>query len=403
MATTTVILRKEVKADGTSPLAIRITQDRKSSYVYLDKSIKAEDWDSKARRVKKSHPNAARLNHFLVKKLAEASDMLLELEAQKNDVSAKAAREKLKPSSGDTFFAQAAFYIEQLKEAGKFNQSTADSPRIMRFKEFLKNEDIAFRDITVPLLQRFKTWLLATREIGERTAMNHLVVIRSIFSQAIKAGIVDPKYYPFGRGKITIKFPDSLKIGLSADEVKKLEDMELVPGSPEGHARNLWLFSFYFAGMRVSDILRLKWSDFQDARLHYSMGKNKKGGSLKVSEKVMHILEQYESLRTDENDFVFPELKAFKEVDQFNLQKQIANADRTLNKWLRRVAKKAGITKPVTMRIARHTFGNLSGDKIPVQMLQKLYRHSSITTTIGYQANFINKDADDALDAVISF
>ncbi|MDL5051485.1 site-specific integrase [Oscillatoria amoena NRMC-F 0135] len=403
MATTTVILRKEVKADGTSPLAIRITQDRKSSYVYLDKSIKAEDWDSKARRVKKSHPNAARLNHFLVKKLAEASDMLLELEAQKNDVSAKAAREKLKPSSSDTFFAQAAFYIEQLKEAGKFNQSTADGPRIMRFKEFLKNEDIAFRDITVPLLQRFKTWLLATREIGERTAMNHLVVIRSIFSQAIKAGIVDPKYYPFGRGKITIKFPDSLKIGLSADEVKKLEEMELVPGSPESHARNLWLFSFYFAGMRVSDILRLKWSDFQDARLHYSMGKNKKGGSLKVSEKVMHILEQYESLRTDENDFVFPELKAFKEVDQFHLQKQIANADRTLNKWLRRVAKKAGITKPVTMHIARHTFGNLSGDKIPVQMLQKLYRHSSITTTIGYQANFINKDADDALDAVISF
>lgn len=401
MATTTIILRKEVKADGTSPLAIRITQDRKSSYVYLDKSIKAEDWDSKTRRVKKSHPNAARLNHFLVKKLAEASDMLLELEAQKNDVSAKAAREKLKPSSGDTFFAQAAFYIEQLKEAGKFNQSTADSPRIMRFKEFLKNEDIAFRDITVPLLQRFKTWLLASRKIGERTAMNHLVVIRSVFSQAVKVGLVDMKYYPFGRGKITIKFPDSLKIGLSADEVRKLEDMELAPGSPENHARNLWLFSFYFAGMRVSDILRLKWSDFQDARLHYSMGKNKKGGSLKVSEKVLLILSQYEALRTNDDDFVFPELKAFKEVDQFHLQKQIANADRTLNKWLRRVAKKAGITKPVTMHIARHTFGNLSGDKIPVQMLQKLYRHSSITTTIGYQANFIHKDADDALDAVI--
>ena len=31
-------------------------------------------------------------------------------------------------------------------------------------------------------------------------------------------------------------------------------------------------------------------------------------------------------------------------------------------------------------------------------MLQKLYRHSDIKTTIGYQAN---KDADEALDAVI--
>jgi len=34
-------------------------------------------------------------------------------------------------------------------------------------------------------------------------------------------------------------------------------------------------------------------------------------------------------------------------------------------------------------------------------MLQKLYRHSDITTTINYQQAFINKDTDDALEAVI--
>ena len=55
------------------------------------------------------------------------------------------------------------------------------------------------------------------------------------------------------------------------------------------------------------------------------------------------------------------------------------------------------------MHIARHSFGNISGDKIPIQMLQKLYRHSSVTTTILYQSNFIQKDTDDALDKVINF
>ena len=77
---------------------------------------------------------------------------------------------------------------------------------------------------------------------------------------------------------------------------------------------------------------------------------------------------------------------------------------RTIDKCLQKhVAPKAGIDKNLTMHIARHTFGNISGDKIPIQMLQKLYRHSSITTTVGYQANFIHKDADDALDAVLAF
>jgi hypothetical protein len=36
-------------------------------------------------------------------------------------------------------------------------------------------------------------------------------------------------------------------------------------------------------------------------------------------------------------------------------------------------------------------------------MLQKLYRHTNIETTTGYQANFIHKDADSALEAVLNF
>ncbi|TDN93417.1 hypothetical protein DET49_104148 [Salegentibacter sp. 24] len=36
-------------------------------------------------------------------------------------------------------------------------------------------------------------------------------------------------------------------------------------------------------------------------------------------------------------------------------------------------------------------------------MLQKLYRHSDLKTTLNYKANFIHKEADDALDSVINF
>lgn len=401
MATATIVLRKETKADGTFPLAIRVTKHRKSSYIYLDYSIHPKDWDKAAKRVKKSHPNSGRLNHYLDKKLTETKDTLLELETQKSHVSVKQVRAKLKPTGEGTFFAQADLYIANLKASGKFNQYTADKPRVARFKEFLNHQDVHFADVTVSLLQRFKAWLLRTRKISERTAVNHLVVIRSVFSQAMAAGVADEKHYPFGKRKISITFPQSTKIGLNAAEISLLENAELAPDSPENHARNLWLFSFYFAGMRVSDLLRLRWTDFQNERLYYAMGKNKKAGSLKIPEKALRILNQYEPLKTTDEDYVFPELRAFDGIAHFALQKQIANADRTLNKWLRRVAKKTGIKKTLTMHIARHTFGSLSGDKIPVQMLQKLYRHSSITTTIGYQANFMHKDADDALDAVI--
>lgn len=230
-------------------------------------------------------------------------------------------------------------------------------------------------------------------------------MVRSVFSLAVKEEIIEKGQSPFGEGKITIKFPPSAKIGLTPEEVTLIENAELPDGSFQNHARNLWLFSFYVAGMRVSDVLRLKWSDIQDSRLHYSMGKNKKEGSLKLPAKASAIVMNYEGEKRSKDDFIFPDLKRLENVnDIFIIQRTIAFTASRLDKYLRiHVAPASGIEKPLTMHIARHTFGNISGDRIPIQMLQKLYRHSSVTTTIGYQANFIHKDADEALEAVIGF
>lgn len=407
MATTKLVLRKETKKDGTSPLAIRITKDRKSSYIYLDYSIKPEAWDAANQRVKKSHPNAAWLNHFLIKKLAAATEKALELESTQQHVSPQTVRQKVKPTAGSTVFAQADLYLQRLKADGKFNRFSADSPRVKHLKEFLKH-DMAFQDMTVTLIERFKAWLKhgyrrykdSKQGMSERSAVNHLVVLRSIFSQAISEGACDAKFYPFGKGKIKIKFPDSRKEGLTREEVARLEDTPL-EGTAD-HARNLWLISYYFAGIRISDVLRLQWEDVRDGRLYYIMGKNAKGDSLKISEKAMAIFSRYALPEIKESGLIFPELADIDLSDQFETQRTIANRTNTIDVLLRtKVAPACGIEKKLTMHIARHTFGNLSGDKIPVQMLQKLYRHSSITTTIGYQANFMHKDADDALDAVI--
>jgi site-specific recombinase XerD len=408
MATIKLVLRQKPRQDGALPICLRITKDRKTSFIYLGHYIQPDQWDDATHQVKKSHPNSKRLNNFLLKKLSEASDDALALETQTKHVSVQAVRSKIKPQVGATFFPQAESFLSHLKSQGKYNQYTSDKPRIEHFRGFLNNADIAFSDITVGLLERFKVYLrdLKTyekRSLGERSIMNHLVTIRSVYAHARKNGVVTKEQSPFGENGIKIKFPDSIKIGLTIEEVKQLEEAELTDPA-HTHARNLWLFSFYFAGMRVSDVLRLRWSDIQNDRLHYAMGKNNKGGSLKIPEKALQILNQYTHFRENKDDLVFPELKGCDFADKFNTQRTIAFKTSAIDKCLRtQVAPAANIDKKLTMHIARHSFGNISGDRIPIQMLQKLYRHSSITTTIGYQGNFIHKDADDALDVVLAF
>lgn len=101
--------------------------------------------------------------------------------------------------------------------------------------------------------------------------------------------------------------------------------------------------------------------------------------------------------------FLFKGLEGIDFSNDKLLRTRIKTVTRNFNRRLEMVAEKAGINKKLSMHIARHSFGNISGDKIPIQMLQKLYRHSSVTTTILYQSNFIHNDTDEALEKVINF
>ena len=308
MATIKAVLRKKANKNGTYPLALRITKDRKTSFIHLGYHLHLKDWDEVEQRVRKSHPNSTRLNNLIATKVAEASDKSLEAETQKDNATAKTIKRSIKPTAGAQFFGQADAYLDKLKQTGSYGSYVTEKSRLEIFKEFLSVKNISFPEITPSLLERFKLHLLSVRKVSERTAMNYLLVIRTIYNRAIEDGVADRKHYPFGKGRISIKFPESTKVGGETADVQKLEAV-ILDNPKHDHVRNLWLFSFYFAGMRISDVLRLRWSDFHDGRLHYTMGKNKKTGSLKVPEKAKAILAKYEPLKEHTDDLVFPDLK----------------------------------------------------------------------------------------------
>ncbi len=238
--------------------------------------------------------------------------------------------------------------------------------------------------------------------LTETSAMNIMVFIRLIYNRAIKDKVASKELYPFGNGRFKIKFPETVKIGLTKAEIGKFETIQNL-SIQERHSLNVWLFSFYFAGMRVSDVLFTRWSQIADGRFNYRMGKNAKLLSLKIPKKALAILKQYEQDKNAEDDFIFPEMKKAEIDNPKDIYNKIKVATKKFNDNFKSITLKAKINKKVTMHIARHSFGNIAGDAIHPLMLQKLYRHSDLKTTLNYQANFIHKDADDALDSVINF
>lgn len=403
MATVKIVLRKNYqKKDGTFPIALRLTKDRKSKFLFTGEYILEKDWDETKGLAKKSYPNSSRLNNMLLKKITEAHDMVLEIEANEKKQSVSTIAKKIIGEDKYDFFKVSEVFLANLLKRKKFNQHYNQEKRLNIFKAFLGRKELFFSDLDVTLLKGFEAYLLYERKVAPRTAVNYLMLIRTIYNFARKEYHVDDRNYPFGKGKIQIKFPETEKIGLNREEVQLLETANEITLAQQ-HAVNIWLMSFYFAGIRVADVVKLKWSDFKDERLYYRMGKNKKLVSLVVPDKAKRILDYYAKYKNDKNDLVFLYLKGINLKDEKRIATRIKTITRNLNRRLKIVAEKLGIEKEFSMHIARHTFGNISGDKIPIQMLQKLYRHSSITTTINYQSNFMHKETDDALEKVVNF
>ncbi len=444
MASVKIVLRREKqKKDGTFPLAVRIIKDRKPKYIHTDQSIELKYWDAKERRVKKSHPNSARLNNNLLAKLKEANDIALEAETDNKTVSSNEIRKKVARKGRTVSFFQ--FGAERVKGkhlSGVYSVARAERSILCNIEEFInlkkskaledvkkdiqerrrkrvgksrspgysfleelkslsKNNSLYFEDINTAFLNQFKIFCSSYLDMKKRTITNQLIFIRTLFNEAISEGIVEAKHYPFAGEKEKIRIGSGHKIGLTREEVESIETLQLEKDSAIWHTRNVWLVAFYFAGIRITDVLNLTWGDFKDGRLYYVMHKNEKPISLKIPEKAKSILNHYHSPKDRKKDFVFPYLKKAKQGSSHDLFVKSRNATSLLNKYLKLIAKKCNIEKNLSNHIARHTFGNIAGDKIHPLMLQKLYRHSDLKTTINYQANFIHKDADEALDSVI--
>lgn len=401
MATVRVVLRKKKNKAGLCPIAIRITKDRKSTFVSTGQYINEKYWDERNRTVRKSHPNSNAINNFILSKVADANRKTLEAEMKPEYQTVSEIRNKVIVKKELDFFAVANIHLQNLKERNKHHQYDTEFGRLKKFRAFLKKDELSFSKLTPSLLKRFEGYLLEDKKRSPRTAVNYLILIRTIYNLAISESIVDRGRYPFGKGKVTIRIPESQKIGLNIEEIQKLEAVSILSEAQQ-NAVNVWLISFYFAGIRIADVLQLKWSDIVDDRLLYRMDKNSKLVSLKVPEKAKKLFDIYRELEI-QNNLIFPYLGNTDLKNQKEVSVRTQSVTRNLNRALKRASIQVGIKKNMSMHIARHSFGNISGDKIPVQMLQKLYRHSSVTTTIRYQANFIHKDADSALDKVINF
>lgn len=135
----------------------------------------------------------------------------------------------------------------------------------------------------------------------------------------------------------------------------------------------------YAAGLRVSEIINLKWTDIDFKRnvIHIKSAKGKKDRIVMLSPKVKKTL-----LKLDSE----------KEGLVFKTNRGKKYTTRTIQMIVRKAAKNAGIKKLVTPHTLRHSFATHLLEKgTDIRYIRDLLGHTNINTTLIY-TKVSNKD-----------
>jgi len=378
-------------------LMLRITVNRKKARVALMYSVFPNQFIPKASNfkfIRASHSDHAVINKYLEEQINKAKKVTQEILNEGKLLTSSEIKRRFLENKGTNIFEYAKDKVESLKAHGQIGSYKKYNAVLNSIEEFTGSRKTLFEEIDSHFLEEYSAHLIKAGK-KQTTIQGYFSKIRTIFNNAIQDRVIELSISPFISYKIKHGTPS--KDRLSMEEIISIEKLELQEDSLLWHVRNIFLFAFYNAGIRVSDILLMTWDNIQEKRLIYNMFKTKKLHSLVLKEKPLAILDTY---RGGDNEYIFPFLSSkFDYSDPVFLHNQIGAKTALINKYLKQLAIKAEISKNITTHTARHSFADIARQKTDnLYNLSKTLGHSSLKVTESYLASFDEQAVDDTLD-----
>ncbi len=378
------------------PLYMRITNKRRKAYLSLDVKLKPKQWNEAKQKVRKNHPNSMRINSLLATKKAKVQKEILKLSEENPDFHPRTVKKRLlNKNNSNSFFDFAETLLNRVYERNSYGYYKKVKGVISKFSRYFDTGQ-NFKDITIKTIKNYEQYLRVELENSDQTIRTNMKVLRKICNEAEKEGLLSAQDNSFR--KYTLPSANSDRTYLDDEELGRLEELELHEYSLLNHVRNAYVFACYAGGIRVSDLLQLKWDNFDGSHLHLQMQKTNDTISIKVPDKALEILEFYKPSEEKNGQPIFPFLQQKDFSDRIKLYNAISNNTALINKYLKKLAKKADIDKNITFHTSRHTFATRALRKgMRIEYVSKILGHHDITVTQQY-TKIVNRDLDEAME-----
>lgn len=261
-------------------------------------------------------------------------------------------------------------FVEQEIEQESVRPGTQDNYRRVLLMLDAFGDIKTFRDCTPNVIAKLDAWL--TDKYKQSTKVWYHTNFKRYLTLAVSKGMLLRN--PYDGRRIGLPRPAERSY-LTEDEVKRLECLK-TPSKGEQKSLDVFLFQCY-TGLSYADVV-----NFDSKRIVERDGKH------------VYLARRH---KTDVEFYVVLIPPAMRILERWHGVLPVrCSAD--YNRYLKRLAARAGLTKHVSSHTSRHTFAVLSLNAgVPIEVVSRILGHTDIKTTQIY-AKIVNKSVEGAFD-----
>ena len=291
-----------------------------------------------------------------------------------------------KQKSTRTLFTFMQSIIEQKKLMGHIRTAETYKATLRSFSAFLNGKDIALTKIDSDIMQLYEVHLY-NRGLLRNTTSFYLRVLRAVYNRAVEKDLTINRN-PFKH--VYTGIDKTIKRAIPLKAIKQIKNLDLSLQPSLDFARDMFLFSFYTRGMSFIDMAYLKKKDLSNGILSYRRRKTGQQLFIRWEKCMQEIVDKYAT------DYYSPYLLPILQYPYDN-RNQYKNVLYRTNKSLKEIAKMIGLSIPLTLYVARHSWASIAKSKnIPISVISEGMGHDSEMTTQIYLASLDNAVVDRA-------
>ena len=347
-----VIRPERIKRDGTWPVNLRISYQRKSTNIstpyFVTKSQINKNFEIKDRFLQ------MQIDEDLNKARREVSSEFEKLSSMTVSQIGEYLSGFLYSKKKDdiNFFDFAKLHIARMEENNQASRGNYGIS-VRKIKAYVGHEDLSFNDISITFLSNFDTWL-KNNGVGARGRALYLSNLRAIFNAALReyndedSDVIRITKNPFKRFSLPkVEAPE--KRALSLEHIKKFIAYQPQKETVQ-FAKDIFLMSFYLVGMNSVDLYQV--TKITEDRITYKRAKTRDVRSdgaeisIKLEPEVIPLIEKYID-------------KQKERVFNFHYRySTAAGFNSAVNEYLKTIGKAIGVEE-LDFYAARHTWATL--------------------------------------------